>query len=104
LTGPLVAYVVVFSRKNDSRQMCWFRITLYQPEHTLLAVLSVGASRSARIWIASSKGSSEMKSILMMAVSSRSRPLSTSTSESTSSPGTYVSISELVKAIPIPLS
>ena len=84
--------------------MCWFLTTLCQPEDTRLAVLRVGASSRARTWIASSMGSREMKSTLMMAVSSRVRSASTSTSESTSSPGTYASISELVRAMPMPLS
>jgi hypothetical protein len=104
LTGPLVAYVVVFSRRNDSRQMCWLLMTWRQPEQTLLAVFSAGASSSARTWMASSIGSCETKSTLMMAVSSRRRLVPTSTSESTSSPRTYASISALVRAMPMPLS
>lgn len=84
--------------------MCWFWITRYQLELTLLAVFRVVASSWASTWIASSSGSREMKSTLAMSVSSRPNLTSTSTSESTSSPGIYTPISELVRAIPIPLS
>ena len=43
LTGPLVAYVAVFSRRKDSRQMCWSATTRLQFLLTRPAVAKAAA-------------------------------------------------------------
>lgn len=90
--GALVAKVVVFSLKNDWRQICWSWAILCQALETRAAAVMCVASRCESTWMASSEGKRYIKSTLVTGQSSTKVGALESTS------------SGLVREMPMPLS